>query len=113
MKGKEKGMVHGLDLCYWFDFSVEEMEKFLRQGLDVTIGIGDEDLDLKSRLSAFIADFTKTGSADWPPYNTKDMKYLDFKPRAEVRQGLEMDKRRFWLEELTELVQEKHMHTEL
>ncbi|XP_035826311.1 para-nitrobenzyl esterase isoform X2 [Aplysia californica] len=113
MKGKEKGIVHGLDLCYWFDLSVERMEKLLRQGMDGTIGMDDEDLDLKSRLSKIIADFTKTGSADWPQYNMEDMKYLDFKPRAEVRQGLEMDKRRFWLEELTELVPEKHVHTDL
>ncbi|XP_005100992.1 liver carboxylesterase 1F [Aplysia californica] len=113
MKGKEKGIVHGLDLCYLFDMSVERIEQILKQGIDGTIGMDDEDLDLKSRLSKIIADFTKTGSADWPQYNVEDMKYLDFKPRAEVRQGLEIDKRRFWLEELTESVPGKHAHTEL
>ncbi|XP_012939415.1 neuroligin-4, X-linked-like [Aplysia californica] len=61
MKGKEKGIVHGLDLCYWFDLSVERLEKILRHGMDGTMGMDDEDLDLKSRLSAIIASFTNTG----------------------------------------------------
>ena len=61
MKGIQRGMCHGLDLMYFFDIPIEELEKYLTAGMDPKIGFDSEDKQIKASFSSIIAEFTKTG----------------------------------------------------
>ena len=61
MTGKSKGIVHGLDLAYWFDISVKNISQVLMVEMDFELGMGEDDLKLKQKMSDMIATFTQTG----------------------------------------------------
>ena len=59
LKGHRKGIPHGFELLYWFDFPIELMKIYVS---DPNIEImGEEDLKLKQHFSAIISAFVKTG----------------------------------------------------
>ena len=60
MQGSNKGVIHAADLAYWFDFDLAILDTF-KAGIDLDIGMIEEDAWMKSLLSSIIGDFTNTG----------------------------------------------------
>jgi len=123
MQGPNRGIIHALDLSYWFDLGLDYMNKVVFAGANTEMGMQTEDLELKTQLTSIIATFAQTGAppksvggVSWPPYSTKTKDYLDFKTSSEVRQDLGRDVRRLWQEDVPRWMEEEqksHQHTEL
>ncbi|CAL1533848.1 unnamed protein product, partial [Lymnaea stagnalis] len=59
MRGERRGMIHALDLVYWFDISTDVINSFVGAG---AVGAFSEDeLWLKKLYSSIVAEFIKTG----------------------------------------------------
>ena len=63
------------------------------------------------------------GLDNWSVYTTQDKNFLDLKPRPDIRNGLDMDTRRLWLDDIPRWIKEElnrgdkdvkdNVHTEL
>ncbi|XP_013064457.2 pyrethroid hydrolase Ces2a-like [Biomphalaria glabrata] len=124
MKGAYRGMIHGLDIVYLLDLSLEDMNKITQAGM--TGNFSQEDQELKALYSALIAEFVKNGNPEppvlkelinsWPNYDLRSAKYLDFKPRPIVQEYLDREKRELWEKSVPNLarnLEKSSGHTEL
>ncbi|CAL1544004.1 unnamed protein product [Lymnaea stagnalis] len=102
--GNSKGVAHGLDLAYWFDFNTDTIRRRFVAGIGE---FEEEDLNLKKVFSSVVANFAihgnpespllDLGSCRWRPNGSY---YLNFKPRATVERNLRLEQRQLWTKEV-------------
>lgn len=124
MKGAFKGMIHGMDLAYLLDLSLEVMASMTGAGIEG--GFAQEDDELRTLYQSMIAEFIKTRSpvkpllaklpGGWPTYDLHGARYLDFNPSPSIQSHLHREKRELWEKTIPRLAisyQRSNEHTEL
>ncbi|CAL1533847.1 unnamed protein product [Lymnaea stagnalis] len=112
MRGERRGMIHALDLVYWFDISTDVINSFVGAG---AIGTYSKDeMRLKKLYSSIVAAFIKTGNPTsplrgittnpWYRYDQSDAPYLDFNSKPEVLTHLARSNRILWEKTVPNLV---------
>ncbi|XP_059158605.1 pyrethroid hydrolase Ces2a-like [Physella acuta] len=112
MRGDSRGMVHVLDLTYWFDTPADELQKMLSSKTPTNFDARDKRV--KARLAAIIASFVKFGNPSlalrdiiptgWPTYDLLDAQYLDFNENPTVQTHLMREQRELWEKTVASLV---------
>ncbi|CAL1527528.1 unnamed protein product [Lymnaea stagnalis] len=123
MKGDLKGVIHAMDLAYWFDLDTTYLLHLMAPG--VTGVFEEEDFKLRRIFSDTIASFIKTGNPQvslrkeipggWPNYDLHNGYYLDFNPRPSIQKNLKREVRQLWEKDLPSWAFQEltHQHTEL
>ncbi|KAI8784827.1 acylcarnitine hydrolase [Biomphalaria glabrata] len=100
MRGSERGMVHALDIAYWFDVSLLSMNAFINAG--AVDNFSDTDKELKKVYTSIVADFVQgqVNTNRWPQYEPDEGYYLEFNSHPLVMKQFARDKQNFWRSEL-------------
>ncbi|XP_059158609.1 cocaine esterase-like [Physella acuta] len=104
MQGPYRGMIHSLDLCFWFDFPLPLIDKYLSAG--ATGSYDQRDRQIKRNFSTILAEFVKNGTTGaaisriiptgWPEYDNVGQYYLDFNQSPSIRRNLLREQRQLW-----------------